>query len=181
VAELVAWARTRLAQPRIAALWLVVLAAVLAAAPRGAPGSTLLLSAALIAQFRLWDDLEDLPHDRVHAPDRVLVASRELLAFRVALAASIGLVGVGFATVDGWARAGAFAALVLAMAVLYRTMDSTTSRRWLRAQLVLLKYPAFVLLLAEEPASPRAIAAALVLCGVLGFHEWRGERRCSTR
>jgi hypothetical protein len=176
VGDLLSWARTRLAQPRIAALWLVVLAAVLAAAPRGALGWTLLVSAALIAQFRLWDDLEDLPHDRVHAPERVLARSRNLLALRVAAAASIGLVGVAFATRDGWARAGAYAALVVAVAVLYRTMDSSGPRRWLRAQLVLLKYPAFVLLLAADPGAPRAIAAALVLYGVFGFHEWRGAR-----
>jgi hypothetical protein len=181
VRDLLSWARTRLAQPRIAALWLAVLAAVLAAAPHGAPGWTLLVSAALIAQFRLWDDLEDLPHDRVQSPDRVLVRSRELTASRVAAALSIGLVGAAFATLDGWERALAYAALVVAVAALYRTMDSSGPRRGLRAQLVLLKYPAFVLLLAADPGAPRAIAAALALYGVLGFHEWRTERPGATR
>jgi hypothetical protein len=181
VRDLLAWARTRLAQPRIAALWLLVLAAMLAAGPQGPAAWTPALSAVLIAQFRLWDDLADLPHDRVHALERVLVRSRRPGAFHVVLTASLALVAVALAALDGWTRALAYAALVAAAAALYRTTDSTGPRRWLRAQLVLAKYPAFVLLLAEDPASLRAIAAALLLYAVLGVHESRSARSGATR
>jgi len=174
--DLVAWARTRIAQWRIALLWLVVLAAALAASPRDAPAWTLLFSAALIVQFRLWDDLEDRAHDRVHAPQRVLVRSSRLAAFRIAFAASVGLVAAAFALFGGWERVLPYVLLLAAMAVLYRTLDGNGPRRALRAQLVLLKYSGFVLLLALDPATPRALAAALALYAVLAVHEWHDQR-----
>ncbi len=172
--ELLAWLRTRVLQPRIALLWLAVLAAALAAG--AAAAWTALASAALVVQFRLWDDLEDVPHDRVHAPDRTLVRSASLGTLRVVLWTSIALLGLAIASVQGWPHAAAYALLVAAVAVLYRALAAAGPQRPLRSQLVLLKYPAFVLLLAADPAAPRALAAALALYAVLGAYEWRDRR-----
>lgn len=174
--DLVAWARTRIAQWRIALLWLVVLAAALAAGARDAPAWTLLFSAALIVQFRLWDDLEDLAHDRVHAPQRVLVRCSRLGPFRIAFTASVGLVAAAFALFGGWERVLPYLLLLAAVAALYRTLDGNGPRRALRAQLVLLKYSGFVLLLAHDPAAPRALAAAFALYAMLAVHEWHDQR-----
>jgi 4-hydroxybenzoate polyprenyltransferase len=174
--ELVAWTRTRILQWRIALLWLMVLTAAIAAGARGSPAWTLLIAAALVAQFRLWDDLEDLPYDRVHAPQRALVRSTNLGAFRVVLAASVGLVASAFALLLEWERAGAYLLLLVALAAIYRTTDSRGPRRPLRAQLVVLKYPGFVLLLADQPATPRALAAALALYAALALHERHDQR-----
>jgi hypothetical protein len=181
VRELAGWFRTRVLQPRIALLWLVVLAAAAAAGTNGAIAWATFASAALIVQFRLWDDLEDLPHDRVHAPDRTLVRTANLGPFRAVLWASIFVFALAIASVQGWARAGAYVLVVAATVVLYRAMDSIGPRRALRSQLVLLKYPAFVLLLAAEPVAPNAIAAALVVYGVLGTYEWRDRKTEPTR
>jgi len=181
VRDLAGWLRTRVLQPRIALLWLVVLAAVAAAGTNGALAWAALASAALIVQFRLWDDLEDVPHDRVHAPDRTLVRSADLRPCRVVLWGSILLLALAIAAVHEWTRAGAYVLLVVAVAVLYRAMDPTGPRRALRSQLVLAKYPAFVLLLAADPTAPSALAAALVVYGVLGTYEWRDRRQESTR
>ena len=41
---------------------------------------------------------------------------------------------------------------------------------------MLLKYSGFVLLLAHDPATPRALAAALALYAVLAAHEWLDQR-----
>jgi len=174
--DLVAWTRTRIMQWRIALLWLLVLVAAIAAGTSGSRAWTLLIAAALIVQFRLWDDLEDLPHDRVHAAQRVLVRCTRLGAFRLAFASSVALVAAAFALLQGWERALAYMLLLAAMAAIYRTMDGNGPRRALRAQLVLLKYTAFVLLLAHDPATPRALAAALALYAVLAVHEWHDQR-----
>jgi 4-hydroxybenzoate polyprenyltransferase len=178
--ELAGWFRTRVLQPRIALLWLAVLAAVVAAGAGGAIAWTALASAALIVQFRLWDDLEDVPHDRMHAPDRTLVRSTNRRPFHVLLWASILLLGLAIASMQGWTRAGAYVLLVAAVAVLYRAMGSSGPRRALRSQLVLAKYPAFVLLLAGDPTGPVALAAAGALYVVLGTYEWRDRKPEST-
>ena len=46
----------------------------------------------LVWQFRLWDDLEDLPFDRIHHPDRVLVASGMRGGFVVVVVATVVVV-----------------------------------------------------------------------------------------
>jgi hypothetical protein len=174
--ELLAWTGTRVLQWRIALLWLLVLAATFAAGSPGAAGWTLAITAALIVQFRLWDDLEDLPHDRVHAPQRVLVRCARLRPFRLVFAASVGAVAVALALVQGWPRVVAYLLLLAAMATLYRTTSGIGARRTLRTQLVLLKYTAFVLLLADDPVAPRALAAASALYVALAAHEWNDQR-----
>jgi hypothetical protein len=173
MSEVAAWFRTRIAQPRIAALCLVVLAACIAADPVGPFAWTLAASAALVAQFRLWDDLEDVAHDRVRAPQRVLARSATLRPFGLVLAASIALVLIAVGAMQGWLRAGAYALLVLLLGAVYRVVAPAGRSRALRAALVLLKYPTLVLLLAADPAAPRALAAALALYAVLAVHEWR--------
>jgi hypothetical protein len=62
------------------------------------------------------------------------------------------------------------------MATLYRTTSGIGARRTLRTQLVLLKYAAFVLLLADDPVAPRALAAASALYVALAAHEWNDQR-----
>lgn len=172
MAELLAWLRTRVVQWRIALLWLALAAAVIAAGACEPRAWTLAVAAALLVQYRLWDDLEDLPHDRTRAPERVLVRCTELLPFRLALGVSFGLV----ATLLAWQRTVAYLLLLAALAAVYRATAASAALRSLRVNLVLLKYPAFVLLLSIDPATPRALAAATVLYVVLVVHEWRDAR-----
>ncbi len=174
--ELLAWVGTRILRWRIALLWLLVLAASFAAGTLDVMSWTLPVTAVLIVQFRLWDDLEDLPHDRVHAPQRVLVQCTLLRPFRLAFAASVGAVAVGFALLQGWPRVTAYLLLLAAMATLYRTTSGIGAWRTLRTQLVLLKYAGFVLLLADDPLAPRALAAALALHAALAVHDWIDQR-----
>ena len=77
---------------------------------------------------------------------------------------------------QGWPRVAAYLLLLAAVATLYRTTSGIGARRTLRTQLVLLKYAGFVLLLADDPLAPRALAAALALQAALAVHEWNDQR-----
>src|ERR1700687_4591304 len=75
VAELAAYGGERIAKAHIAlAVLLVAALGFVAEAPARAleAATRLILAALLVAQFRLWDDLDDRAHDRVHHAERVL-------------------------------------------------------------------------------------------------------------
>ena len=121
------------------------------------------LAALLLLQFRLWDDLEDRERDLAAYPDRVLV--RGLPApFRRALAA-LGLTNVALLGATG-SRAALVGLMVLDLAfwVAYRRMRPRLSDGVWRFQVLLLKYPALVGLLAAAIGTPlpgRLAVAAL--------------------
>jgi 4-hydroxybenzoate polyprenyltransferase len=176
VRDFASWLRTRILLPHVALLWLLVLGCAAVAGTDGRGTWPLVASATLVLQFRLWDDLEDIPHDRLQAPERTLAGRADVRAFFFALGASIPLLALAFWFAQGGARAGAYLGLVAVFVALYRTMKSGGRERALRSELVLLKYPAFVLLLADEPGAPNTIAAALALYLAIGAYE-RWERR----
>jgi len=161
--ELGHWLRERVLQPRIALLWLAVLGATLAAGADGPPAWTAVTTAWLVVQFRLWDDLEDVPYDSVRASDRVLVRNRDLRRLWAVAGASFVVLALGLARAQGPLRAAAYVLVVVAMASVYRAMAANGSHRRMRSSLVLLKYPAFVLLLAAQPAATSALVSALLL------------------
>ncbi|WP_146204562.1 hypothetical protein [Massilia glaciei] len=171
------YAATRLLRPRIALLWLVVGACMLAASAGGGPdrmAASMLLAAFLIAQFRLWDDLADRAHDARHHARRVLVGSPHAGRFsQLCVAGALPVLGLLWAWREPM-RLAAYGLLCAAMAGLY--LASGAWPRLLRAQLVLLKYPSFVWLVASG-VSPRAglgLGAALWL--VLALHDLLSDR-----
>ena len=87
----------------------VAVPAGLATGPHPSPSTVLLttaLAGSLVLQFRLWDDLADLPEDRRRHPDRVLGRTRTTRPFWGLLAATAAL-NVGLvATWPLAARAG---------------------------------------------------------------------------
>ena len=127
----------------------------------GSPLSTLPVAISLIGllfvQFRLWDDLEDVDRDRVAYADRVLVNS-DRRAFRRVL---VALLAATFAALAPEATAaGLFAVLLVVFVASYRVI-----RRWLsdlqwRYRLLLLKYPAFIWIVAARIGEPTAQVAA---------------------
>jgi len=166
------WLRERVLQPRIALLCLAVLGATLAAGTDGPPAWTALAIPWLVAQFRLWDDLEDVPYDSVRASDRVLVRNRDRRPLWAVASASFVVLALAMAQMQGPLRAAAYVLAIVAMASVYRGMAATGSHRRTRSSLVLLKYPVFVLLLAAQPATPSALASALLL--YLGLAAYEG-------
>lgn len=119
------------------------------------------LALSWIFQFRLWDDLHDLEQDRKQHPHRVLVGTQSLAHFRwVAGLVSLGnFVAAGFLL--SWTIA--FTLLLplnLILAALYRTGGIP---RLLHAQIVLIKYPGFVLMLSGGIAGLSAETGIAIL------------------
>lgn len=161
--EAAAYLRERILNVRIGLLWLLLLGGTLLAGafpPARWPWPAL-AAALFILAFRLWDDLADRDHDRARHPHRCLVRAADVRAFSRArwllLAALAGLIGM----ITDAGRALAFLGLVAAFLVMYRVTGGRPGLRSLRVVLVLAKYPAFVLLLAQRPGEPVALLAAL--------------------
>jgi len=133
-------------------------------------GATLIL---LLLQFRLWDDLADVPRDRVEHPERFLPRCASFAPFHFALgvAGVASLLAVGL--LSGLYAALALVALNAAAALWYRRAPSRRAGP-LGSLVVLAKYPVFSVLIAPAPLDPLALAGAgiavyLVFC----VHEWR--------
>jgi len=176
--ELLDYARTRILRGRIVLLWLIVLCACLAAGPVGGAGRIVWLAGAcalLIAQFRLWDDLEDVAHDSAHHPERTLVRSADRDRFHALLGVSIIALVPLLGVFAGKFHAVVYLALVAGFGLLYRLVRALALRRFVRSMLVLTKYPAFVLLLAGDPWRMWTVAVAMTLYLVLAVYEWRHD------
>ena len=131
----------------------------MAARATKAPGWGILadvaLATTLVIFWRLWDDLEDLPADRERHPYRVLVLARSTTPF---VWLTVGL-GVGAAllmlvTRSSWVLLQ-FGLLCLVTAAWYR-LGRRRVHGVLAYHVVLLKYPAIVLMVAQRmPAAER--------------------------
>jgi 4-hydroxybenzoate polyprenyltransferase len=119
----------------------------------------------LLFQFRLWDDLADAALDRIEHPDRILPRSESRTVFRaatwVAFTAGIGAV---FA-LSGVVAAAGLVALCAIYAAWY-AREPGARKGLVGAHLVVLKYAAFVLLLAPRPLDAHRAALA---CSAIYF------------
>lgn len=133
-------------------------------------GATLTL---LLLQFRLWDDLADVPRDRVEHPERFLPRCASYAPFHAALGAAgvASVLAVGF--LSGLYAALGLVALNAAAALWYRRAPARRTGP-LGSLVVLGKYPAFSALIAPAPLDPPALAGAC-LAVYLAFcaYEWR--------
>ena len=123
-----------------------------------------------IVAFRLWDDVEDVEHDRLHHPTRALcrLASMKgpLLIARVGIASTMALFvfsGRMFSPLLG---------VVLASFGAFAARSAWPHLRVLLAHVLLLKVPALVLGL-TPPGTPLIVqlGRALTLYGVVGAYE----------
>lgn len=129
----------------------------------------LVLACTLVLQFRLWDDLHDVPRDRMDHPQRVLCQATSLGHFRLLLAAAFVLNFAAIALLKPGFFLAAFAMLNLSFFAWYRLADRFRLHALFRYHVVLVKYPVFVYLLGSAAAggegSPHFSAMALVyLC-----------------
>jgi SAM-dependent methyltransferase len=180
MADLLAYGRERIATRRIALLVAFIAGLVFFAEyPQGAMDVAvrLLLVMALIVQFRVWDDLEDRDYDQKHHPERVLSRIESNLSFLVLLG-GLSVLVIGLLSTDGnsAARVGRYLMLLLLIGLVYRCVRwGALQRRFLRSQLVLLKYPVFVLLLLESPWSHWAVFVAATGYLALSVYEWHDD------
>jgi hypothetical protein len=175
LADVARYVRERLLRWQIAALWVLLVLALVVASPGWPPAGLAAAAgflAVAVAVLRLWDDLADLGHDRIVHPARVLVAAGDVRLFAV-------LVGIGLLLLAGWCagdvrRVALYASLLAVLAVLYHSRPGQQLGRTLRACLVLVKYPVLVLLAGAAP-SGRTWLTGLLLYAVLGIYEWRSD------
>jgi len=175
---LAAYARERLPLPVFAPALaqLAGLAWVASGAPAAALPWCVAVVSLLVVQFRLWDDLEDLDLDRLAHPSRVLTHA-SLRPFRVALAISIVVAGAAFAA--STSTLVAYAGLCLAMLAAYRAVRRRVTDRSWRYGLLLLKYPAFVVLVVtafgEADVLRAFVAAAIAYAAAAGYEAWHTQ------
>jgi hypothetical protein len=129
-----------------------------------------LVACTLLMQFRLWDDLGDLEHDRIDHPDRVLSRTHSLTRFR---AFTLGLFAFNTALLglapQAWQRLLVFVCLNGGFFAWYRWLRLPSIGPIAGSHVVLIKYPIFVYLLSahssEESKAPLFLVMALVyLC-----------------
>ncbi len=167
---------TRILNVRVLALWLLLTIASLLTST-DIPAQWLwhsLYCAIFILEFRLWDDLADIGHDRKHHPNRLLVITTHHAHFHIVHEIlAIMLAGLIF-TGMGTNRALGFLTLIIAFLAFYYIDSIASLKRSIRAAWVPIKYPLFILLLADDPASRLSLIAATSTYVVAILDEVRG-------
>lgn len=176
--DLSGYAAERLLVARIVLLWLLmtVLAAWLDG--RAGPGHVVVaaaLLAALIVQFRIWDDHADRARDAIAHPARVMVITDHASGFaRLTMALALPI-GAGLAAHAGAQRLLVYGLLLTGFALLY-SRNPNRLPRLLRAHLVLVKYPVFLGLAAPGAMPLRLAYSAAVLFLFLALFEIASDR-----
>jgi len=181
--DALAWLRERYPLWRFLPLAVFLATAGMSGAPSWRPLGlvhAVLLALGLVLQFRLWDDLESLPEDRTEHPGRVLCQAGSLSPFLALLGATVAL---NTALLLSAPRALLSYSVLCTLALAwYRWLAPRLSRGALAAHGLLLKYPAFVLLLhlalGEGALSP-LVPALVYLCFCV--HELLHDQRLLSR
>ena len=156
--DICAYVQTRLLLPRIAALGsLVLLAAWCHSPPQSLPPDwrvaliDMLLAALLLTQFRIWDDLADVPLDRRSKPNRTLCNTSHRGVFRlivIVLAAATASLVANTSDRTAFPLLGGLTLLMIC----WYWFPPRSSWRGLNYHIVLLKYPVFILLIDSRRA-----------------------------
>jgi hypothetical protein len=156
-----AWRAQRLPLARFAPLAVLIAWAAGGSTVATARGLALIgLALSLIAQCRLWDDLVDRDRDRSAHPERLLAARGPVDVYVNAVIGLGAVNALALAVLFAWPRALGAAVLFAALALWYR---GHRARGLVHAHALLLKYPAFVLLLAGSPFAHQTLAGSLVV------------------
>jgi hypothetical protein len=135
-------------------------------------------SAFLVLQFRLWDDLEDRAHDRTLHPERLMVRTPGAQYGRVLICLAVAKVPARGIRRSPAAVEVALLDLVFFMAY-RRTRRHVPDAAW-RYSILLIKYPAFVLVIATVLGAPQpgrlAVAALVAYLAACGYEALHGAR-----
>lgn len=171
VKELVAYCNERLPARIMLSLTVFLSTAIITAANELALGKLVIIIAialSLVIQFRLWDDVADLPRDRVDHPDRVLCSAESFTHFYVML---IGLCLLNIAMTEIFISRRALIVLILlniAYLAWYDGLRRAGTGTICGYHVVLLKYPAFVYLLSQQFADQGWLPVAFAM-GIVYF------------
>jgi 4-hydroxybenzoate polyprenyltransferase len=170
---IVAYLRERIPLSFFGPLALVLAACALAWPPPPVElAVTAIAALSLLAQFRAWDDLADRRIDAVAHPDRVLVKA-ETHRSLVGLAFALMVINASVAAERGLSSVALLVALHAALGGYYLLRRHRTV---LSDQLLLGKYPAFVLILAGERLTtaplPLGLTAGAVYVAASAYEAW---------
>lgn len=144
----------------------------------------LAIATLLLLEFRLWDDLSDVQIDRARHPNRVLPRSAHLASFWWLLAIVATLAGVVAAWSRTWQGIAAFVAIHLLLAAWYR-MPRRTVWETANYHFVLLKYPAFVVVLSMRHGASWGVTLIIALLSIYlalcVYEVWHDDRLRSRR
>lgn len=123
------------------------------------------LALALLFQFRLWDDLNDVTRDRLDYPDRVLCQANSLTLFRVALGVSFVINLALLLWLSSSMAISIFLGLNVMSLVWYQLASRLAIHPFVAYHVILIKYPVFVLLLAWPVVAMevRSLACAMAV------------------
>lgn len=131
----------------------------------------------LVLQFRLWDDLADREHDGIHHSGRILPRSTQIHCFHLLLATLVIVTLAWLATLDqSISRMIAYGGIAAVLALVYLLPLALPHGRFFRAQLVLLKYPCFILLTLASPWQRVPLAGALACYLTLSVYDWMDNK-----
>ncbi|MGB1814840.1 MAG: hypothetical protein ACPHJ3_05740 [Rubripirellula sp.] len=160
--------------PMLALLILLLLAAWLPAFPNDALTAVtqILITANLLAMFRLWDDLSDLAADRITNPDRVLCKTAHQALFRWT-GVILTLTAISMLTATNPRSGIGFVFLVIIFAIYYKLPWRSLWPR-LSYHLLILKYPCFIALICScnnQTISNQHLMVMLVAYFILCIYE----------
>jgi hypothetical protein len=160
--------------PMLLLLLLLFLAAWLPSLPTHTSTACIqiLIVANLVAMFRLWDDLSDLPKDRTTKPDRILCQTSHEASFRWTCRI-LGITAFSMLTLTHLLNGIGFA-LLTAFFTLYYKSPWRTSWPRLSYHLLILKYPCFIALISisqDQPASQLRLMLILMTYLTLCIYE----------
>lgn len=125
----------------------------------------------LVLQFRLWDDLESLAHDRSVHPTRLLCRMPDtgLISRLLPILAAANIAFV-YCLTSNWTRTVLVVALVAVFAFGYRCARHVQLGPLGASHVLLLKYPMFVWILSPLPGLETPLSLLLAMVAVfLGF------------
>ena len=158
-----AYALERMLNWRILLLWLFLMLCTLMASP--VPPSLFVWLAAVTALFifvfRLWDDIEDVEYDREQFPERAVVARSSLQSFRITLLLLMLLLTGAVSLFQPAKSVIGFLVMLAVFALTYRLTSNRIRWRPYRVALVLMKYPALVLILSNNLGELRSLGWAI--------------------
>jgi len=128
--------------------------------------TNLLLAYTLVAAFRLLDDLADLPRDRREYPQRVLSRAVSTVHFHIVTVTFLIINAVIIGLTRPRTSLALYIALVVALTVWYCIPGRMVCRGVPNYHVVLLKYPAFVYLLASDTPAMRAVLLISIMVSV---------------
>lgn len=125
------------------------------------------LAGSLVIQFRLWDDLNDIDHDRINHPDRVLCRLESHSHFRFVLAILFAINSGALSLLKSPQTATVFIVLNIVFLLWYRVLREYFAA-FLHVHVVLIKYPVFAFLIADDPTAKNKTSVVLMMVVVYG-------------